>query len=119
MDILRVQPPGRHSLHGFGLGKFLRRQSWAVQHIEEIRISSGIELIRAVQRYSAPGEKIGQHSMHDRCAQLSLDIVAITGTPASAKRRPHSGSLAMNTGMALTKATPARNAHSAKNSVAC
>src|SRR3546814_16370914 len=33
-------------------------------------------LIRAVQRYSAPGEKIGQHSMHDRCAQLSLDIVA-------------------------------------------
>src|SRR3546814_12152777 len=39
-------------------------------------MSSGIELIRAVQRYSAPGEKIGQHSMHDRCAQLSLDIVA-------------------------------------------
>src|SRR3546814_6915108 len=46
------------------------------------------------------------------CALISSPI---TGTPASAKRRPHSGSLAMNTGMALTKATPARNAHSAKN----
>jgi hypothetical protein len=35
------------------------------------------------------------------------------GSPRSAKRRAQRGSLAMNTGMQLTMATPASSAHSA------
>ena len=56
-------------------------------------------------RDAAVLEQAGEHAVHDGGADLALDVVA----DDRARRRPsnfcaHSGSLAMNTGMALTNA---------------
>ena len=48
--------------------------------------------------------------MDDRCAHLALDVVPDDGEAGGGEAVGPSGSLAMNTGMALTKATPASRA---------
>jgi hypothetical protein len=48
--------------------------------------------------------------VHDRGADLALDVVTDDGQPASENFLAHTGSDAMKTGMAFTKATPASRA---------
>jgi len=46
------------------------------EHVEKIGVSSGIQLIRALDFHAALAEKIDNHSMQNRGAHLCFDIVA-------------------------------------------
>ena len=58
-------------------------------------------------------EQPGQHPVHDGRADLALDVVADDRHPGGRNFSAHSGSEAMNTGIAFTNATPASIAHCA------
>ena len=48
----------------------------AVQHVEEVGVAAGVELVRAVERDAAVGEELREHAVHDGGADLRLDVVA-------------------------------------------
>ncbi len=57
----------------------IRSQPVAVQHIEEIGIASGVELIGAFEFDSALAEEIGQCAVSNGGAELSFEVVAQNG----------------------------------------
>ena len=76
MDILIFDPSCGYRLNRFGFRLFLRSQSGSVEHVQEIRISPGIELIGPVQFDTAFFKQIGQHPVGNGRSQLGFDIVA-------------------------------------------
>ena len=110
MDIFVRQALADHRLHRFRLRSFLGRQPGAIQHVQEIGVAAGIQLIRALDFHSALAEKIDNRSMQDCRAHLRFNVVADEGRFLSAKRFAQTGSLAIKTGMLLTKPSPASNA---------
>ena len=63
-------------LHGFGLRFFLRSEPAAVQHVQEIGVAAGVELIGALDLHSAFAEEIDDRAVQDGRAHLRLDVVA-------------------------------------------
>ena len=63
-------------LDGLGLGELLRLEPLALQHVEEVGIPGGIELIGPIEGDATVGEKPRQRAMDDGRANLALDVVA-------------------------------------------
>ena len=76
MDVFVRQPFAHDRLHGFGLGCFFGCEPSATEHVEKIGVSSGVQLIGALDFNAALAKKIDNHSMQNRGAHLRFDIVA-------------------------------------------
>src|SRR5580693_4171281 len=76
VDVRIFKPLVELRLDGFGLGELLRLQSLALQHVEEVGIPSGIELIGPVEGHATVGEQPRERAMDDGRANLALDVVA-------------------------------------------
>ena len=75
VDLTIGQSDPRHRLDRFGLGFLLGCQSVAVEHVQKISVSAGVELISAFQFDAAFLEQIHQGTMGNRGAQLRLDVI--------------------------------------------
>ena len=71
-----VEPVLGDRLHGLGLADLLRRQPGALEHVEEVGVAAGVELVGAVELDAALREQVGQHAVDDGRAELRLDVVA-------------------------------------------
>src|SRR3954466_15690426 len=90
MDVVVVETALGDRLHRFGLAFLLRGKAGAVEHVEEVRVPASVELIGPLDANTPLGEEVGQHPMDDRCAELSLDVVADDRDSALAEPlRPH------------------------------
>ena len=76
VDVRVVEPLVELRLDGFGLGKLLRLEPLALQHVEEVGVAGGVELVGPVEGHAAVGEQPRQRAMHDGRADLALDVVA-------------------------------------------
>ena len=110
VDILIRQSFAHDRLHGFGLRCFLGGEPVAIEHVEKIGVAAGVQLISALDLHATLAEKIDNRSMQNRRAHLRFDVVTDDRQILSAKRFDQTGSLAMKTGMLLTKASPASSA---------
>src|SRR4029077_10815898 len=63
-------------LDGFGLGSFLRAQPGPAEHVEEIGVTAGVELIGALHFHAALPEKVDNGAVEHGRAQLRFDVVA-------------------------------------------
>ena len=63
-------------LHRFGLGRFLRGEPAAVEHVEKIGVPAGVQLIGALDFHAALAEEIDDRAMQNGRAQLRLNVVA-------------------------------------------
>ena len=80
----------------------------ALQHVEEVGIAAGVELIGAVEADAAIGEQPRQRAMDDGCADLALDVVADDRQAGVAEfLRPIRDRRRGRPGTQLTIATPA------------
>src|ERR1700733_6258116 len=75
-DIPRIERVIELRLHGLGLGYLFRFEAAAFEHVEEVGVAAGVELIGAVDADAAVGKQARQHAMDDRRADLALDVVA-------------------------------------------
>jgi len=76
MDVLALKALFGLRLHGFGLGFFFGLQPAAVQHVEEVGIAAGIQLVGLLQ-FDAPSlEKMGHDPVDHGGAHLRFDVVA-------------------------------------------
>ena len=55
---------------------FLLLEPVAVEHVEEVGVAAGVELVGAVDPHAAVGEQAGERAVGDRRADLGLDVVA-------------------------------------------
>ena len=76
VDIFVGQTFAHHRLDSFGLRNFFRGEPAAIQHVQKISVAAGVQLIGAFELYAAFAEKIDNHPMQNRCAQLRFDVVA-------------------------------------------
>ena len=61
--------------HRIGLTDFLRLQAFALEHIIEVGVAANIQLHRPFQLNPALAKESCQHAMHNRCSDLTFDIV--------------------------------------------
>ena len=59
-----------------GLGDLLGLQALALEHVEEVHVAADVELRGAQHLHAAVVEQAGQRAVHDRRADLGLDVVA-------------------------------------------
>ncbi len=76
VDIFVGQTFAHHRLDSFGLRNFFRGEPAAIQHVQKISVAASVQLIGAFELYAAFAEKIDNHPMQNRCAQLRFDVVA-------------------------------------------
>ena len=99
---------------GLRLRDLLRLEALALQHVHEVHVAADVELVRAIDGHAAIFEQLREHAVGDGGADLALWMSSPTiGTLNFSGISAHSGVPAMNTGSALTKATPASIAHCA------
>ena len=98
---------------GLRLRDLLRLEALALQHVHEVHVAADVELVRAIDGHAAIFEQLREHAVGDGGADLALDVVTNDRDAAFSNFSAHSGVPAMNTGSALTKATPASIAHCA------
>ena len=48
----------------------------ALQHVLEVHVAAEVELVGAVERHAPVLEEAGEDAVHDRGADLALDVVA-------------------------------------------
>lgn len=75
MDVFIAQTPGGYGLNSLCLGYFLGGKATAAEHVEEIGVATGIELISTLQLDATFLEQIGQRAANDGCAHLGLDVI--------------------------------------------
>ena len=75
MNVFVGQTFVHDGLNGFGLGSFLRAEAGPAQHIEEIGVAPGVELISALDFNAALPEKIDNGAMKHGRAELRFDVV--------------------------------------------
>ena len=63
-------------LHRFGLGRFLRGKPAPVEHVQEIGIAAGVELIGALDFYATLAKEIDDGAVQNGRAHLRFDVVA-------------------------------------------
>lgn len=76
MDLRVFQSLAELTLNRLGLRTLLGFEATSFEHIQEIRISAGIELIGSLECDAAVREKSAQRSMNDGRADLILDVIA-------------------------------------------
>jgi hypothetical protein len=76
VDAVVGEPHVELRLHGLGLGNLLRLEARLLEHVEEVGVPACIQLIGAVQLHAAVAHQARQNAMHDRRAELALDVVA-------------------------------------------
>ena len=59
-----------------GLGDLLGLQPLALEHVVEVHVAADVELRRAQELHAAVAEQAGERAVHDRRADLGLDVVA-------------------------------------------
>jgi len=79
VDVVGVERDIKLALDGFGLGDLFAAQAVAVEHVEEVGVAAGVELVGAVDAHAAVGEQAGERAVGDRRADLRLDVVADAG----------------------------------------
>jgi hypothetical protein len=62
-----------------GLGDLLGLEPLALEHVEEVHVAAHVELRGAQQLHAAVAEQAGERAVHDRGADLGLDVVADDG----------------------------------------
>ena len=75
VDIFVRQALADHRLDRFGFRSFLGRQPSAIEHVEEIGVAAGVQLISADKLHAALAKKVNQSPMHDRSAHLRFDVI--------------------------------------------
>src|SRR5262245_21536317 len=85
MDGARVEPLVELRLNGFGLGDFFRLEPAPLEHVEEVGVTPGVELIGAIDADASIAEKPDQSPMYDRRPDLAFDVVANDGQAGVAK----------------------------------
>src|SRR5690606_29874676 len=63
-------------LYRFRLGLSLRSQAILIQHVEEVSITAGVELVCAFELYATTRAEVGQYAVRNGGAELGLDVVA-------------------------------------------
>lgn len=58
------------------LRQLLGHHTLALEHVLEIGVAAEVELIRVIQFHATLAEQIGEHTVHDGRAHLTLDVVA-------------------------------------------
>ena len=58
------------------LRDLLRLQAAALEHVLEVHVAAEVQLVRVVDRGAAVFEQAGERAVHDRGADLALDVVA-------------------------------------------
>jgi hypothetical protein len=61
----------------------------AVQHVEEVGVAAGVELVGAIELDAAIGEELRQRAVHDRCPTCDLMSSPTAGMPRLVNRSPH------------------------------
>src|SRR5438128_3886400 len=75
VDAVARERGGEHALHRLGLRAPLGAGARVVQHVEEVRVAAGVQLVRPVEHDAAIVEQLGQHAMNDGRPELRLDVV--------------------------------------------
>ena len=76
VDVARVEPLVELRLDGFGLRDLLRLEPLAFEHVEEVGVAAGVELIGAIDAHAPVGKEPRQRAMDDGRSNLALDVVA-------------------------------------------
>jgi len=76
VNVVVGQTIAHHRLHGFGLGRFLGSEPGPAEHVEEIGVAAGVELIGALNFDAAFAEKIDNGAMEHGRAELRFNVVA-------------------------------------------
>ena len=76
MDVPGRQPLIELRLHRLGLGVLLGFEPPALEHVKEVGVAAGVELIGAIQVHAAVPEQASQRAVDDGGAYLALDVVA-------------------------------------------
>lgn len=96
---------------GLGLGDLLGLETLTLEHVLEVHVAADIELVGAVEHDAAILEQLRHHAVVMVAPTCDLMSSPTIGTPASVNFFAQTGSEAMKTGSALTKATPASMQH--------
>ena len=75
MNVFVGQTFVHDGLNGLGLGSFLRTEAGPTQHIQEVGVAAGVELIGALDFDAAFPEKIDNGAMKHGRAELRFDVV--------------------------------------------
>ncbi len=76
MDVLGGQRVAHDRGHGVRLRDLLRLEPLALEHVVEVHVAADVQLRGAQQLHAAIVEQSRQRAVHDRRADLRLDVVA-------------------------------------------
>jgi hypothetical protein len=102
-----------------GLGDLLGLQPLALEHVVEVHVAADVELRRAQHLHAAVVEQAGERAVHDRGADLRLDVVADDRQAGLAEALAPVVLAGDEDGMQFTKPQPASRICSTYHFVAC
>ncbi len=76
MDVGVLEPLVELGLNGLGLRDPLRLQAILVEHVEEVRVAAGVELVGLLQPGATVADEAGEGAVDDGGPDLALDVVA-------------------------------------------
>jgi hypothetical protein len=79
VDVVGGQRVAHDRRDGLRLGDLLGLQALALEHVEEVHVAAHVELRRAQHLHAAVVHEAGERAVHDRGADLGLDVVADDG----------------------------------------
>src|SRR6516165_7093887 len=85
VDIPAVERMIKLRLNGLRLRDLFRRDPSALQHIEEVGVAAGVELISPIDADAPVGKQPSQCPMYDRRTELAFDVITNDGDPGLPK----------------------------------
>ncbi len=76
MDVVRTDVVVKLRRHRVRLGDLLRLETRALEHVQEVRVPTDVELAGPLELDSPLPKEPGQHAVHDGRADLRLDVVS-------------------------------------------
>src|SRR5262245_20379188 len=76
MDVARIEPFVELRLYRLCLGNLFGLEPASLEHVEEVGIAAGVELVGAIKADAAIGKEPRKRPMHDGRANLALDVVS-------------------------------------------
>ena len=75
MNVIRRKLFFKLGLHRLRLRNLFGCEPLALKHVVEVRVSTKVQLVRAVQSNPAILKQPCQHAVDNRCADLRLDVI--------------------------------------------